>query len=481
MRSDQIIIFATIFAVLVIIGCSEESPNVPPPDNTNGFQNEAVASIFADNCATAGCHLGTSPAGGLSISNLSELLKGSTTRSGGNTQNYGGESIIPFRLDESLLYQMLLGKVTPKSPHDVISLTQSEIDTIKNWLMNGARDNNNNLPFQNPSYRVYVCNQNSDKISVIDGDSKVVSAIIDVDQPSLQAANPHMVKVKDGFLYVSLIGAGKLLKINTMNYSVAGEVSSIGKAGMIQISSDGFKAYVSRSSTTNPNQFNSIVVANISSMNLIKEINFPYPNGGVPHGMALTPDNTKLYVANLTLDRIGIINAVTDEYGDYQDIVLTPGTQPMQASISPDGNYLYISSRGFAQLLVYDTETDTLVTQVPVSGMPMHIAVTSDGNKIYIGSMMMHNVNVIEKNGNTWTKTKEITHPGFSMLHGCDVTADDRYVFVSSRNTNDLFKPYFDVENEGPPGTIGIIDTQTDEVVKLIEIEEFGAGLVVEK
>ena len=166
--------------------------------------------------------------------------------------------------------------------------------------------------------------------------------------------------------------------------------------------------------------------------------------------------------ANLALDRISIINAITDEYGDYQDIVLTPGTQPMQARISPDGKYLYISSRGFAQLLVYDTETDTLVTLVSVTGMPMHIAVTSAGNKIYFGSAMMQNVNVIEKNGITWTKTKEISQPGFSMLHGCDVAADDRYVFVSSRNSNDLLKPYFDVENEGPPGSIGMIDTQKD-------------------
>ena len=67
------------------------------------------------------------------------------------------------------------------------------------------------------------------------------------------------------------------------------------------------------------------------------------------------------------------------------------------------------------------------------------------------------------------------------MIHGCDITSDDKYVYVSSRNTDGMFEPYFDVEGEGPPGTIGIIDTQTDEVVKLIEIEQFGSGLVVEK
>jgi DNA-binding beta-propeller fold protein YncE len=94
--------------------------------------------------------------------------------------------------------------------------------------------------------------------------------------------------------------------------------------------------------------------------------------------------------------------------------------------------------------------------------------------------MMMHDVNVIQKNGKSWTKIKEITHPGFRMLHGCDITSDDRYVYVSSRNDDGGFRPYFSVTGENNPGTVGIIDTQTDEVIKLIEIEEFGTGLVVE-
>jgi YVTN family beta-propeller protein len=415
------------------------------------------------------------------LNKFSELINGSSNRSGGTIPNYGGDVVIPFRLDESLLYQMLLGNVTPAAPHDGLSLTQDQVDKIKEWIEDGARDNNNDLPFSNPAYRVYVCNQNSDMISVIDGDSKVVSGIIDVEQPSLVPATPHMVKVQDGYLYATLIGAGKFLKINTSDYSLAGEVGGIGKAGMIQLSSDGMKAYVSRSSTSTPNEYNSIVLINPQTMTLVKQISFPYTNGGVPHGMALSHDESKLYVANLTLDRISIINASTDEYGDYNDIVLPSGTEPMQTMISPDGNFLYVSARGTAKLIVIDTHIDSLITEVSVDMMPMQIAVTSDGNKIYVGSMMMNTVNVVEKNGNSWNNVKQISHPGFRMMHGCDITSDDRYVYVSSRNTDGMFEPYFDVAGEGPPGTIGIIDTQLDEVVKLIEIEQFGSGLVVEK
>lgn len=481
MRTNYVIILLIFSAFVMFYACNDETVIPIVDDANNGFQSKEVADIFINNCATSGCHNGSSPSSGLSLNKFSELIKGSSNRSGGTTPNYGGDVVIPFRLDESLLYQMLLKNVTPVAPHDGLSLTQDQINIIKDWIENGARDNNNNVPFNNPSYRAYVCNQNSDKISVIDGDFKVVSAIIDVSQPTALTANPHMVKVQDGFLYVTLINAGKFLKINTNDFSLEGEVSGIGKAGMIQISSDGLKAYISRSSTSTPNQFNSIELVNPTSMSLIKQISFPYPNGGVPHGMDLTPDGLKLYVANLTLDRISIVNAVTDEYGDYNDIVLDPGTEPMQAMVSPDGNYLYVSARGTSKLLVIDASIDTLITEVPVDAMPMQLAVTSDGNKIYVGSMMMSTVNVVEKNGNNWSRIKQISHPGFRMLHGCDITSDDKYVFVSSRNTDGMFKPYFEVNGEGPPGTIGIIDTQTDEVVKLIEIEQFGSGLVVEK
>ena len=464
-------------AILIFSSCTvNDSPIIVDIDeNNNGFEKKEVAETFAINCATSGCHVGSAPASGLSLENYDLTMKGSNNRSGGTVQNYGGDVVIPYRLDESLLYQVITGNVTPIVPHDAVSLRDDQKGFIRQWIENGAKDNNGNLPFQSSSFRVYVCNQGSDKVSIIDGNSKVVSGIIDLD--ILQTPeSPHMVKEKGDFIFVTLIASQKFLKIRKTDFSIVGEVNGITKAGMIQISPDGTKAYVSRSSTSDP-IFNTIFVIDLATMTTIKEILLPAP--GVPHGLALTPDGTKLYVANLTLDRISIIDAVNDEYVD--DIPLAPGTEPMQTAISPDGNYLYISSRGFGQLQVYDTSADTLITSVPLNSMPMHIAVNSTGNKIYVGSMGAHVVMVVEKNGNTWTKTKEISHPGFNMLHGADLTADDKYLFVSSRNTNGNFATHFSVGGEGPSGTLGIIDTETEEVVKLIEIEEHGAGLVVEK
>jgi YVTN family beta-propeller protein len=478
---NKLYYFCLISTIIMVgfTGCSNEPTDTESDNidaNNNGFETREVAEVIVNNCATSGCHSGSSPSSSLALNTQSNLLKGSSNRSNGLIPNYGGDVVIPFRLEESLLYQFILGNVTPLSPHDAINLTQSQIDLVKAWLENGAKDNNGNVPLQSPSYNVYVCNQNSDKVSIINGDAKVVSSIVDVNY-SEATDSPHMVKEKGNYFYVTLIASSKFLKIDKTTKQIVSAVDNITKAGMIQILPDGSKAYVSRSSTSDP-IFNSVYSIDLAGMTIIKEILFPAP--GVPHGMGLKPDGTKLYVANLTLDRIHIVNTSNDEYTD--DIVLPPGTQPMQAAVSPDGNYLYVSARGTAKLLVFDTATDTMITEVDVSPMPMQIAITSNGEKIYFGSMMMSVVNVVRHQNNTWILEKSISHPGFSRLHGCDITADDKYVYVSSRNeVPGGFKPYFEVGGEQAPGTIGIIDTQTDEVIKFIEIEQFGSGLVVEK
>ena len=466
----------TLFAATVFISCDSDSvtPEKGIDENNNGFETLDLAKIFADNCSTSGCHSAENPANGFSTATYTQLMKGSTNRSGGLIPNYGGEDVIPLQEGKSLLYQIITGNVTPQSPHDLITLSDKEKDTIRDWIREGAKDNKGNLPFQNPSYRVYICNQVSDKVSVVDGDSKVVTALLDVDFLIDIADKPHMVKERDGFLYVTLITTGKFLKFSTTDYKLVGDIGNILKAGMIQITPDGNKAFVSRSSTSDP-VFNSIFAIDIKNMTVIKEILLPAP--GVPHGLALTPDGSTLYVANLSLDRISIVDAVNNEF--VEDISFPVGTQPMQTTVSPDGKYLYVSAKGTGNLIVIDTGTKTIVAQVNIGPGPMHISVKSDGSKIYVPSMMGNYVAVVEKNGTTWTKTKQITHPGIHLPHGSDLTADDKYLYISSRNNDGGFTPEFTVTGEGPPGTLCIINTQTDEVIKLIELEEFSAGLTI--
>ncbi|HSL90770.1 MAG TPA: YncE family protein [Ignavibacteriaceae bacterium] len=474
MKKNFLFVLTFISLLLILVGC-EDDVKGPVVDNENyGFESASIADVFVNTCASSGCHNGPNPAGGLSTENYSKLLSGSVNRDPAKANGFGGEVVIPFNSEKSLLYQLLKGNVTPVEPHQNINISQERITEIKDWIDNGARHYYGNVPSANPSYRVFVCNQASDIISVIDGDNKIVSRIANVDfNPTIDA--PHMVKEFDEFYYVTLISANKFLKIRKSDNQIVGETNGIDKAGMIQISPDGTKAFVSRSSTS-AGIYNSVFAISLSDMSIITEISMPVT--GVPHALAITPDGKKLYVANLTKDRISIINTETYEFVD--DIILDQGTEPMEATISPDGNYLYVSGMGNNKLIVIDTQTEQVVTSVDVNHMPMHIAVSSNGAKIYVATMMMSTVDVIEKSGNNWIRTGRISHPGFNMLHGCDLSPDDKYLYVSSRNLNGNYQPKFKINGEGNNGTLGIINTATLQVEKILDLKEFPSGLVVE-
>lgn len=470
------ILFAVTFilSLLILISCKDDV-QAPIIDNeNNGYQSTAVSEVLVKTCATSGCHGGTNPAGGLSTATHANLMKGTINRDPSKGEGFGGEVVIPYNAEKSLIYQLLKGNLIPSGSHQNINISEDKINLIKGWIDEGARDFNGNVPFSNPTYRVFVCNQGSDIVSVIDGDNWVVSRISNVDfKPTVDA--PHMVKESGQYYYVTLISANKFLKIRKTDNIITGETNGIERAGMIQINSQGTVAYVSRSSTS-PGIYNSVYAVALDNMSIIKEISLPVT--GVPHAIALTPDNKKLYVANLTKDRVSIVDAETNEFVD--DIVLPNGTEPMEAMISPDGKYLYISGMGTHKLIVIDTQTDQFLTSVDVNHMPMHIAVSSTGNRIYVATMMMSTVDVIEKNGETWTVIERISHPGLNMLHGCDLSPHDDYLFVSSRNLDGLYKPKFKINGEGNNGTLAIINTQTLKVVKVLDLKEFPSGLVAE-
>ena len=133
--------------MLVLTAC-EENPKEAVryiDENNNGFENYAVAEIIVNKCANSGCHIGTTPTGNISMDTYSSLMKGVNNNPG----FFEGEVVIPFSADKSLLYQMMQKNVTPLLPHDGLNLTTSEINIIKDWINDGAKDNNGTVASSN--------------------------------------------------------------------------------------------------------------------------------------------------------------------------------------------------------------------------------------------------------------------------------------------------------------------------------------------
>jgi DNA-binding beta-propeller fold protein YncE len=395
---------------------------------------------------------------------------------------YGGSPIVPFNSEKSLVINLLTGNIedqTQRMPFERAPLSQANIDIIKSWIDNGAKNFNGIVPYLN-SLKVYVCNQGSDEVFEIDTEYKVVSRIIDVDFISTVIDAPHNVQMRGNYYYVTLIGSGRFLKIDKSTNQVVGQTSGIENAGMIQITKDGTKAFVSRSSTA-PSIYNEIYRVDTGTMMIEDTISIPVT--GVPHAIWLNNANTKLYIANLTKDRITVVDANTLEIIGDDIILSTSGLdhEPMHIYVSPDDKYLYVNCRKSSVMFVINLETNTVVngSGLAIQHHPMQSAVSNDGNTIYTVSHHEPVITEITKNGESWTITNEYTNEAFHHLYGADLSPDGRYLYITCANNDPAhqFEPYYKIPGKPMPALVCVYDTQVKEVIKIMDVGSFATGI----
>jgi WD40 repeat protein len=85
-----------------------------------------IAPLIAKRCG--GCHGGEAKMGEYSVNTFAQIRKG------GNH----GNTLVPGKPDESLLYQMITGKAYPRMPMDGTILSDAETSLIRRWIEAGA-------------------------------------------------------------------------------------------------------------------------------------------------------------------------------------------------------------------------------------------------------------------------------------------------------------------------------------------------------
>jgi len=493
MRNGFNLLAFFLITFFLFYACNEETV-VPLVDETNnGFQSKEVAEIFAQNCLDAGCHGNSEPHHDLKLTSFTEMIKGSigrtmehhidkiVTKTAHGDGVYGGSPIVPFNAEKSLMYNLLTGNIEDQNqrmPYQRNILTQTQIDVIKEWINNGARDYNGNVPYSS-GQKIFVCNQGSDEIFEIDAQYNVVSRIINVDLISTVTDAPHNIQIKGGYYFVTLIAAGRLLKIDASTNQIVGQIEGLDNAGMIQITNDGKTAFVSRSSTA-PSIYN--IIYAIDTETMTKKADISLPVTGLPHAIWLTSDDKKLFVGNMTKDRISIVDVNTLEVIE-DDIILSssPETvhEPMHLYVSPDDNYLYVNCRKSSMMLVINLVTKQIIQELLIKNHPMQSALSQDGNKIYTVSHHEPIITEITKNGESWTITREFTSEAFHHLYGADLSPDGKYLYVTCSNNDPdhQFEPHYKIPNTTRSSLVCIYDVTTNELVKIIDVGSFATGI----
>lgn len=321
--------------------------------------------------------------------------------------------------------------------------------------------------------RIYVCNQGAATLSVIDVESNEIIDRIDLQDLGFSAnAKPHhTVAEPDGsYWYVTLIGENRVLKFNRENELV--DQAEMEVPGLIALHPTRDQLLVGRSmSAVNPPQ--SIGVINRSDMTLEREIDTFFAR---PHAITNTADGVLTFVASLAENQLLSINTETDK----TDLTNFGGETHVfvDFAISPGGNTMVVTGQVTGKLLILDIQdpaAPTITDTIDVNAEPWHPVFSADGRFVYFGNKGAHTVTIVDME--TRTVDTVIEGNGLAQPHGSALSADGKYLYISNNNRQGTYEARSSSSTGDPPGTITVINTETNEIEKVIEVDAYPTGI----
>jgi len=322
---------------------------------------------------------------------------------------------------------------------------------------------------QSPSAKLYVCNQGEATVSVIDMETNAVTETIDLQALGFsENAKPHhAVAEPDGsHWYVTLIGENVILKFNAQNELVGRAEFEV--PGLLSMHPSRDMLLVGRSmSAVNPPK--RVGMLRRSDMT-VEQVDTFFPR---PHALTADATGTYGYTASLATNQLLAVNLETQETslarfgGATQTLV--------QFAPTPDGNTLIAGGQMTGQLLLFDVSQPPTVTvrdTVQVGQQPWHPVITQDSKTAYVPNKASNSISVVDIPSGTVTAT--ITGEGLAQPHGAALSPDGRYLYVSNNNRKGTYTPTGDNPDAG---TVTVIDTQTNEILKVIEVGTYPTGI----
>ena len=116
--------------------------------------------------------------------------------------------------------------------------------------------------------------------------------------------------------------------------------------------------------------------------------------GPRPRSIAFLPDGSKAYVTNENGASVTVIDTV--KLVATTTIMLGDGMRPMGAVASPDGAFVFVSTGRSRMVQIIDARADAIVGRVEVGTRPWGIAVSPDGKTVYTANGPSNDVSVVD-------------------------------------------------------------------------------------
>ena len=277
-------------------------------------------------------------------------------------------------------------------------------------------------PTPDPGYRVYVTNEVSGELSIIDpGKLEVVSTVMLGKRPRGIHASP------DGkVIYVALSGS-----------PIAGPGVDESKLPPPDKSADG------------------IGVFDIQQNKIVKIINA----GSDREEFDLSGDGTLLYASN---EDIGGASVVDIAAGKVLQTIKV-GEEPEGVTTSPDGKFVYVTSEDAGTISVIDTAARKVIKTFNVGHRPRHVAFLPDGSKAYASRENDGIVTIIDAKKHAPSGEIQLGEAGKIKPMHISLSPDASKAFISTGRGRMVF----------------VVDTATDKIVTSIEAGDrpWGVGV----
>ena len=457
-----------VFGVPLLVVLMAATADLP----TAGVTYAEVQQVLDAKCTR--CHTGSDAAEGLRLDSWEAVTSGSDH----------GEAVIAFDADNSLLFELVTKLVGGPHPAELESetLTEDEVALLREWIDGGASDESGQIPFADADQLLYVADQGEAKVSIIDMETNMVVRTVDLQALGFPAhALPHHIAVEpDGsYWYVSLIAGNAVLKFDREN-ELIGQIE-IEWPGLLALDPTSDRLFVARSmASVNPPHRVGVIQRTDMTM---EEIDVFIPR---PHALAVGPGGRSVFTASLSVNDIAVLNP-EDGTLELTTLVAERPHVVINFAVSPDGRWMVGTTELTSKLLVFDLDRLpdlTPVEEIDVSTAPWHPVFTPDGKWVYFGNNWDNSVTVVDME--TRKVAKVIEGAGIAQPHGSAVSQDGQYAYIASRNLKmpeghtksaHVYKPRYDFGDNAHIGTVIVIDTSTQSIVKIIEIEDYGSGL----
>ena len=267
-----------------------------------------------------------------------------------------------------------------------------------------------------------VANKHSDTLSYVNPETLLVEQTITVGH------NPHelVITPDQRFMYLSnyaapgdTISVVDLVARKHIKQIPTGEYTRIHGTAMAP---DGKNAYFTAGQT------GFVVEVDTATHEVTRGIP---THGKISHMVLVSPDNKRLYTANIETENVSVIDRASGEL--ITQIQCEKGAEGM--AFTPDGTHLWVADQSGASMSIIDLATHTVVERFDVPGMPVRIKFTKDGKRAYVPSWTPEGeLIVIDVPGRK--EIKRIKVGGHAI--GVELSPDERRAYVGCEYTDGL-------------------------------------------